>query len=619
MFSFPEHMKRVFKDPEMQRQFEEQGYVIVQFYTPEEIASLNKLYDDLHPQDEKGFYPSTFSQDKNYRQKADEEIRRIGNRPMDSILENQRVVCGSFIVKYPGPESEMCVHQDMTLVDETEFTGINIWCPLVDLTETNGAIYALPKSHRLLPTYRGASVPNIYQDVSEEVIDFMTPLYLKAGEAVIFDQSIIHYSAPNISADKRVVTNTYFTQKEARFRTAYYNAEEDEKRVELFDQPDTFMTDFDQFGENIYDRPKIGTSLGKFDYHFKRLSVADLEKVYGKPTKKASAKTAVDTSRKVPAIFKDSELQKQFDENGYVKVPFINQEQIAELDKLFDEMHPELPDEGFISGSYSSDLVYKQTASNHFKRIFHESYERLFQNYTAFGGSFLFKVPSENSDLVLHQDWTIVDEEKSVAINCWVPLCDTDMNNGTLMVLPRSHYPNYPVHRAPTLDFWFNGNDDLVREKLVPMNAKAGEVVILNQSLIHYSPPNLSGKVRKAITSGIKTKSAPMQFFYSDKEAQNPELDLYSMDENFLIMFDDFGKDIFLPPKHGHKIGSVNYQLPQPSREEVQQLLAKFAGEEMKKPEPVLVEQPNTDARTFWETYTPGNVVREVISRITKS
>ncbi|MGB0918762.1 MAG: phytanoyl-CoA dioxygenase family protein, partial [Flavobacteriales bacterium] len=135
-------MKRVFKDPEMQKQFEEQGYVTVQFYTPEEIESLNKLYDDLHPEDEKGFYPSTFSQDKNYRQQADEEIRRIGNRTMDSILQDQKVVCGSFIVKYPGPDSKMPVHQDMTLVDETEFTGINIWCPLVDLTDTNGAIYA---------------------------------------------------------------------------------------------------------------------------------------------------------------------------------------------------------------------------------------------------------------------------------------------------------------------------------------------------------------------------------------------------------------------------------------------------------------------------------------------
>jgi len=604
MFSFPDKMKRVFKDPEMQKTFEEQGYVTVQFYTAEEIAELNKLYQDLHPVDEKGFYPSTFSRDKNYRQMADQEIRRIGNRTINEVLQDQKVVAGSFIVKYPDENSEMCVHQDMTLVDETEFTGINIWCPLVDLTETNGAIYALPRSHRMYPTYRGATVPNIYQDVTKEIVEFMTPLYLKAGEAVIFDQSIIHYSPPNFSDERRVVTNIYFTHKDARFRTAYYNKEEDAEKVELFEQDESFMTDFEQFGDNIYDRPKIGKSLGKFDYHFKRLSVEDLENAYGKP-------------RKVPEIFKDPELQRQFDENGFVKVPFLNEAQIKELDELFDELHPELPAEGFISGSYSSDIEYKRNASDHFKRVFHDSYERIFKDYAAFGGSFLFKMPSENSDLVLHQDWTIVDEEKYVAINCWVPLCDTDENNGTLMVVPGSHYANFPVHRAPTLDFFFNGNDDLVREKLVSMNAKAGEAVILNQSLIHYSPPNRSGKIRKAITSGIKTKGAPMMFYYYDRAAAKPELDVYEMDEDFLIMFDDFGTDIFLPPKHGKKVKTIGYKLPKPDRKEMKRLLAKFAGEEITedKPEPISVQQ-EVDSRTFWETYTPANILSEIKSRL---
>lgn len=604
MFDFPNKMKRVFKDPEMQQTFEGQGFVTVQFYTHEEVEELNKLYDDLHPVDEKGFYPSTFSKDKNYRQKADEEIRRIGNRTISNVLQDEKVVCGSFIVKYPGPDSEMCVHQDMTLVDETEFTGINIWCPLVDLTDTNGAIYALPKSHRLFPTYRGATVPNIYQDVTKEIVDFMTPLYLKAGEAVIFDQSILHYSPPNFSQERRIVTNIYFTHKDARFRTAYYNKEEAPEKVELFEQDESFMTNFEQFGDNIYDRPKIGTSLGKFDYHFKRLSVDDLIEAYGEPTK-------------VPEIFKDRDLQRHFDEKGYVKIPFLDEEQIKELDKLFDELHPELPEEGFISGSYSSDIEYKQKASDHFKRIFHESYERIFKNYTPFGGSFLFKMPSENSDLVLHQDWTIVDEEKYVALNCWVPLCDTDVNNGTLMVVPGSHSANFPVHRSPTLDFFFNGNDDLVREKLVPMNAKAGEAVILNQSLIHYSPPNLSGKIRKAITSGIKTKGAPMMFYYYDRAATEPKLDVYEMDENFLIMFDDFGTDIFLPPKHGKKIKTIDYQLPQPDRKEMEQLLAKFAGEKIPedKPEPIVVQE-QVDTRTFWETYTPANILSEIKTRL---
>lgn len=611
MFNFPDNMKRIFKDPERQQQFEEQGFVVVPFYTKEEIEELNKLYDDLHPVDEKGFYPSTFSQDKNYRQKADEEIRRIGDRTISSVLQDYKVVCGSFIVKYPGPESEMGVHQDMTLVDEVEFTGINIWCPLVDLNETNGAIYTLPKSHRLYPTYRGATVPNIYQDVSKEVIDYMTPLYLKAGEAVIFDQSILHCSPPNLSDSRRVVTNIYFTHKDARFRTCYYNPKEHLDKVELFEQDETFMTDFEQFGDNIYDRPKIGKSLGLFDYHFKRLSVQDLEQNYGKV--KPRRKTGTNL---VPEIFQDSELQAQFERDGFVKIPFLDAGQLQEMEQLFDQLHPELPTEGFISGSYSSDIEYKQKVSEHIKRVFAKSYERVFKDYTAFGGSFLFKMPSENSDLVLHQDWTIVDEQKYVALNCWVPLCDTDFDNGTLMVVPGSHYANFPVHRAPTLDFFFNGNDDLVKERLVPMNAKAGEAVILNQSLIHYSPPNRSGKIRKAITAGVKSKDAPMMFYYYDRAAAKPELDVYDMPEDFLIMFDDFATDIFLPPKHGKKVKTIDYELPKPSRKEMVGLLAKFAGEEIPVEDSNEAESQYVDTRSFWETYTPANMYRELMSRL---
>ena len=205
-----------------------------------------------------------------------------------------------------------------------------------------------------------------------------------------------------------------------------------------------------------------------------------------------------------------------------------------------------------------------------------------------------------------------------MALNCWVPLCDTNENNGTLMVVPGSHYANFPVHRAPTLDFFFNGNDELVREKLVPMNAKAGEAVILNQSLIHYSPPNRSGKIRKAITSGVKTKGAPMMFYYYDRAVGKPELDVYEMDENFLIMFDDFGIDIFLPPKNGNKVSTIDYELPKPSPEEMKRVLAKFAGEEYE--EPNVESQPEVeqqvDTRTFWETYTPANILSEIKSRL---
>jgi ectoine hydroxylase-related dioxygenase (phytanoyl-CoA dioxygenase family) len=281
MFTFPEKMKQVFKDPEHQKSFEMDGFVILPFYTKEEVEELKALYRKLHPKDEEGFFPSTFSKDKNYRQTADSEIRRIGSRSIQKYCQNIQVMCGSFIVKSPGPDSVMQVHQDMTLVDETEFTGINIWCPLIDLTKENGVLYALPGSHRLKPTYRGSTIPGLYDDVQEEIVNYMKPIFLKAGEAIIFDQSIIHYSPPNLSDDVRIVTNTYFTHKDARFRTAYFDKNNHNGQVEVFEQDDKFMTDFEQFGANIYDRPKIGKSLGLFDYDFPKLQLNDLEKHYG--------------------------------------------------------------------------------------------------------------------------------------------------------------------------------------------------------------------------------------------------------------------------------------------------------------------------------------------------
>ena len=279
MFTFPKMLK-VFRDDELQNSFEKNGFAVVPFYTSEEVKELTELYYRLHPKDEKGFFPSTFSKDKNYRTVADEEIRRICERAMNFYLQDYKTICGSFIVKSPGPESAMCVHQDMTLVDESKFTGINIWVPLIDLTKTNGSIQVLRGSHRFYPTYRGSTIPGIYDEVSEQIKPHLETLFLKAGEAVFFDQSIIHYSDANLSDSVRIVTNTYFTHQDAAFRTAYWNKDFGNK-VELFDQEDSFMTDFEQFGHNIHDRPKIGKSLGLVDYNFPKISEADLQQRYG--------------------------------------------------------------------------------------------------------------------------------------------------------------------------------------------------------------------------------------------------------------------------------------------------------------------------------------------------
>jgi hypothetical protein len=260
-------------------------------------------------------------------------------------------------------------------------------------------------------------------------------------------------------------------------------------------------------------------------------------------------------------IFKNEQHQKIFDKQGFIVLPFINENQITILNKLFDELHPHLPTGGFFSGSYSSDMDYKRKASEKIVEVFSEVYEKLFVNYTPFGAAFLYKVPGENSALAAHQDWTIVDEYKHVALNCWVPLCDVSIENGPIMILPGSHFDNFPVIRAPTLPFFFSGSDHIVEKELIPMEVKAGTAVILNQSVIHYSPPNRGKTVRKAITAGIKSQGAQMYFHY--KVPGKDELEVFEMDDDFLISFKDFANDILQRPYLGKSIGFIPYQLPQ--------------------------------------------------------
>lgn len=259
-------------------------------------------------------------------------------------------------------------------------------------------------------------------------------------------------------------------------------------------------------------------------------------------------------------IFKDQNQQELFDKQGFICLPFLSPQEVQELNDFFDELHPQLNENGFFSGSYSSDFEYKKRASDKIVEVFSRAYDNTFIDYTPFGGAFLYKTPGEQSELAAHQDWTIVNEDEAIALNCWVPLCDVTIKNGPIMILPGSQYAKHPVLRAPTLPFFFSGNDDLVVDELEAMEVPAGTAVILNQSVIHYSPSNQSSEVRKAITAGVKSKGDQMRFHY--KLPNEDKLEVFEEDDDFLLRFDNFLEDIGQRPKNGKSVGFIDYQLP---------------------------------------------------------
>jgi len=277
----------IFKDPVHTETLKRMGFVIVPFIEAEKVTELLQLYQQLYPEGVKGFFSTTFANNVAHREKVNASIRAVCQEQIEDLFTDYKIFFSSFIVKAPGPESELIMHQDMTLVNETKYTGINIWCPLVDLDKTNGTIRILPGSHRIYKTYRGASLPDIYDGIQEEIKPHMAAFHLKAGEAIIFDQSVIHYSPPNLSDKERPVINTFVSHQDAHIQICYRDKENNPDQVEIFEQEDDFLEKFENFGHNIFDKPSIGKSLGFFDYDFPQLTSEQFHAMYQSEVKPA--------------------------------------------------------------------------------------------------------------------------------------------------------------------------------------------------------------------------------------------------------------------------------------------------------------------------------------------
>ncbi len=223
-------MRPVFLDKNLQDTFWEQGYVKLQLFTPGEINELKNFYNTLQPnsrfneQEKNVKYHFTFLDDnKEYKNKVFEHISRIIQPKIDTLLNNYEPLVINFVQKEPGL-GEVPIHQNWSFVEEDKFVSVSIWCPLVDVAEINGTLEVIDKTHRLFrDVIRSPSIPWFFTGYENHMIqNYCKPLEVKAGEVVIFDDSIIHYSKPNHGTYNRLVIQVIAKPKEAQAKHYYF-------------------------------------------------------------------------------------------------------------------------------------------------------------------------------------------------------------------------------------------------------------------------------------------------------------------------------------------------------------------------------------------------------------
>ncbi len=203
-------------------------------------------------------------------------------------------------------------------------------------------------------------------------------------------------------------------------------------------------------------------------------------------------------------ILKNKDLNDQLKHNGYVVTNFHDQNSLENVFNYLSFQNNEVNflvnnnptiDVNFHCTYLDQNKNYKYKLWQLLSNLIKPFLEKTFIDYKIIQANLFNKAPGKGY-ISPHQNLTTVDEEKYTSISIWIPLQDTNMENGTLCFLPKSQgyfekYRNSNINWAP-----MDVSNQLEDFNMVPVNLKVGQVLIFVDSIVHGSPINNSKKNR---------------------------------------------------------------------------------------------------------------------------
>ena len=263
--------RNISNNPALQSSLEEDGFALLpSLIGADEILRINDFFEKTNDGAGVGdlFYTSNWSKNYEYRRRTSEFLKEILSKKVLPLFDNYIAVYAHFMIKRPGQGSAYLLHQDWTIIDENKYTGITIWCPLIDVDRINGCMSFVAGSHEASRNIRGS---NINTEVSNLPEDIMTNVELKAGDAVAFDQRIFHASGDNLSDKIRVAVGIVLIPREAKM--IHYFRRPDTETVETYEVGYDFIEKF-SVGDSALDH--ISKKIGEVPFENTKLNTDEL-------------------------------------------------------------------------------------------------------------------------------------------------------------------------------------------------------------------------------------------------------------------------------------------------------------------------------------------------------
>ncbi len=181
-----------------------------------------------------------------------------------------------FYTKKAFTAGDIDLHADSTLLLNHQLEPhYAIWIPLVDVDEQNGCMTVIPKSHLNQQMFYGGSFVGRQQEHREWLRQFEIPVPLKAGQALVFDNNLLHNSTANTTSSDRIS----FTFRMTHFASEYYsfiNQEATSKTISLFLETHGYYMDEKWDGEGQFISGKPVGNLHEMLIDFKKEDFVNL-------------------------------------------------------------------------------------------------------------------------------------------------------------------------------------------------------------------------------------------------------------------------------------------------------------------------------------------------------
>lgn len=284
-------------------------------------------------------------------------------------------------------------------------------------------------------------------------------------------------------------------------------------------------------------------------------------------------------------ILIDKNSQKELEEKGYTKLPkILSQGDISYILKEMQELRPDdkfAPNRNEMYGFtfhttfLDTNIDYKRSAQNLIREIFSPHIERLLSNYEILTGNFFVKPPA-TGELMVHRNFTFIQDIIDKTLTLWFPLVDVDETNGTIQVVEGSHSIVSHITTPTSPPFFQNFESQILNKYCQPISLRAGEVLIFDDDLLHGSGINKSASPRCVVQIVAIPKVARPVVYYLDQNSTNNQFEVFEINSDFFI--ENTLTDMLTRPNHLKSIGYVDNKNTILSEEEFVLLLKQSNG-----------------------------------------